>query len=180
MVSTGEIIAAHEAKIEVLRISLAKDDLKHYSQYETEGGERILYESVPAAHHRYIIEKLEAIERGDIDRIMFFLPPGSAKSTYASVVFPTWYLGRNPTPKYYMCLSHPGPGRSLWTPCPKYCGLDIRFGGYSGLGLIQRQKPLVSGRWSARKGEESRDWRPVQGCGRGRCGSGLACGFTQH
>lgn len=27
---------------------------------------------------------------------MLFLPPGSAKSTYASVLFPSWYLGRNP------------------------------------------------------------------------------------
>jgi predicted phage terminase large subunit-like protein len=27
---------------------------------------------------------------------MLFMPPGSAKSTYASVVFPTWYLGKFP------------------------------------------------------------------------------------
>lgn len=53
--------------------------------------------TTPAKHHRYIIEKLEAVERGDIRRLMLFLPPGSAKSTYASVFFPAWYLGRNPT-----------------------------------------------------------------------------------
>lgn len=29
-------------------------------------------------------------------RVMFMLPPGSAKSTYATVVFPTWDMGRNP------------------------------------------------------------------------------------
>jgi hypothetical protein len=28
-------------------------------------------------------------------RVMLMLPPGSAKSTYASVVFPTWVMGRN-------------------------------------------------------------------------------------
>lgn len=28
---------------------------------------------------------------------MLFLPPGSAKSTYASVLFPPWFMGRNPT-----------------------------------------------------------------------------------
>ena len=28
-------------------------------------------------------------------RVMLMLPPGSAKSTYGSVVFPTWYMGNN-------------------------------------------------------------------------------------
>lgn len=49
----------------------------------------------PARHHELLIEKLEAIERGDIKRLMVFMPPGSAKSTYASILFPAWYLGRN-------------------------------------------------------------------------------------
>lgn len=61
---------------------------------------------VPAVHHRLIVEKLEDIERGYVtedgekipfNRLMIFAPPGSAKSTYASVIFPSWYLGRNPT-----------------------------------------------------------------------------------
>ena len=48
----------------------------------------------PALHHRLLIEKLEAVERGDILRLMVFMPPGSAKSTYASVIFPVWFMGR--------------------------------------------------------------------------------------
>lgn len=52
---------------------------------------------IPAAHHRKIIEKLEALERWEITRLMILAPPGSAKSSYASVLFPAWYLGRNPT-----------------------------------------------------------------------------------
>ena len=48
----------------------------------------------PASHHRLLIEKLEAVERGDITRLMVFMPPGSAKSTYASVIFPVWFMGR--------------------------------------------------------------------------------------
>jgi predicted phage terminase large subunit-like protein len=51
---------------------------------------------VPASHHKLLIEHLEAIERGDIDRLMVWMPPGSAKSTYASVLFPPWFMGRNP------------------------------------------------------------------------------------
>ena len=52
-------------------------------------------EQVPARHHRLMIEHLAAIERGDIDRLMLLLPPGHAKSTYASVLFPAWYLARH-------------------------------------------------------------------------------------
>jgi predicted phage terminase large subunit-like protein len=51
---------------------------------------------VPAAHHRLLIDHLEAVERGEIHRLMVLMPPGSAKSTYASVLFPPWFLGRNP------------------------------------------------------------------------------------
>ena len=51
----------------------------------------------PAAHHRLIIDALERLERGEIRKLMIALPPGSAKSTYGSVLYPGWYLARNPT-----------------------------------------------------------------------------------
>ncbi len=41
-------------------------------------------------------EKLEAVERGEIDRLMVFMPPRHGKSEKASKRFPAWYLGRNP------------------------------------------------------------------------------------
>lgn len=50
----------------------------------------------PAAHHRIIINELELLARGEVDRLALFLPPGSAKSTYASVLFPPWFLSRRP------------------------------------------------------------------------------------
>src|SRR3954470_20143118 len=50
----------------------------------------------PAAHHQLMIRHLEEVERGECPRLMLFLPPGSAKSTYASVIFPSWYIGRHP------------------------------------------------------------------------------------
>jgi len=37
----------------------------------------------PAAHHRLLLRELEAISRGDADRLLVLMPPGSAKSTYA-------------------------------------------------------------------------------------------------
>ena len=50
-----------------------------------------------AAHHRLIARKLEAVERGEIDRLMISMPPRHGKSMLASEFFPAWYLGRNPT-----------------------------------------------------------------------------------
>ena len=51
---------------------------------------------VPAAHHKLLLTKLEQVERGELERLMILMPPGSAKSTYASVIFPPWFMGRNP------------------------------------------------------------------------------------
>jgi predicted phage terminase large subunit-like protein len=36
------------------------------------------------------------VEAGEIPRLMVFMPPGSAKSTYGTVTFPTWFMGRRP------------------------------------------------------------------------------------
>jgi predicted phage terminase large subunit-like protein len=49
-----------------------------------------------AAHHRLIARHLEAVERGDITRLMITMPPRHGKSMLASEFFPAWYLGRNP------------------------------------------------------------------------------------
>jgi predicted phage terminase large subunit-like protein len=51
---------------------------------------------VPAAHHLLLIERLERVARGEIDRLMLLLPPGSAKSTYASMLFPAWWFSQHP------------------------------------------------------------------------------------
>lgn len=50
-------------------------------------------ESTMAQHHRLILETMERVSKTPHGRAMFFMPPGSAKSTYASVVFPSRYLG---------------------------------------------------------------------------------------
>jgi predicted phage terminase large subunit-like protein len=64
---------------------------------EDDDAEGLIYEAIrrpQAKHHALLIDKLEAVERGELKRLMVFEPPGSAKSTYASVIFPTWYMGR--------------------------------------------------------------------------------------
>jgi hypothetical protein len=55
---------------------------------------------LPAPHHRLIAEKLEAIERGEIKRLILSVPPRHGKSELASVRFPAWFLGRHPGAKF--------------------------------------------------------------------------------
>lgn len=50
----------------------------------------------PAKHHGLLLDALQRVETGEIPRLMVCMPPGSAKSTYTSVVFPPWFMGRNP------------------------------------------------------------------------------------
>lgn len=48
-----------------------------------------------ALHHRLIVDKLEGVERGELRRLMIFLPPRHGKSLIATQLFPAWYLGRH-------------------------------------------------------------------------------------
>lgn len=59
----------------------------------------------PAKHHLLLISKLEAVARGEIKRLMIFMPPGSAKSTYSTILFPPYFLANNKT-KNVLCASH--------------------------------------------------------------------------
>lgn len=46
----------------------------------------------PAPHHRLLLDQLEAVCSGEIDRLMVLMPPGAAKSTYISVLFPAYWF----------------------------------------------------------------------------------------
>ena len=48
----------------------------------------------PAKHHMLICDALDDVIDGKIKRLMILMPPGSAKSTYATVRFPAYFLGR--------------------------------------------------------------------------------------
>ena len=50
----------------------------------------------PAAHHRLIINEIESFLESDDEVLLLFAPPGSAKSTYVSVLLPSWYLANHP------------------------------------------------------------------------------------
>lgn len=52
-----------------------------------------------AAHHVLWLEKLQEVADGKLKRLLGLMPPGSSKSLFTSVCFPTYYLGRFPGSK---------------------------------------------------------------------------------
>jgi predicted phage terminase large subunit-like protein len=103
----------------------------------------------PAKHHQLLIRKLEAVANGTIDRLAIFMPPGSAKSTYSSVLFPPWYFARHPDHSV-IAASHTAELAEKW-------GRRVR-------NLINDNQPLLgvglaassqaAGRWETNSGGE--------------------------
>jgi hypothetical protein len=59
----------------------------------------------PALHHRLLIDRLERVARGEIKRLAVFMPPGSAKSTYGSILFPPYVMANSPS-RALLAASH--------------------------------------------------------------------------
>lgn len=103
----------------------------------------------PAAHHKIIIEELERVARGEVTRLALFLPPGSAKSTYASILFPPWFLAQNPSASI-IAASHTQELAEKW-------GRRVRnlVGEHASvLGVELAGDNAAAGRWSTGAGGE--------------------------
>lgn len=61
--------------------------------------EEFSLEPAPVRHHNLLIDKLQQVADGKCKRLMVFMPPGSAKSYYANVMFSAWWMIRNPGKK---------------------------------------------------------------------------------
>lgn len=106
--SSGSPAAAAAAR-ELLRRRRGRASLIGYSQAIEIPGKPVSdnpdewlfapVETTVAAHHRLLLQAIERAASTRYGRFMLFLPPGSAKSTYASVVAPTYFMGRNPGTK---------------------------------------------------------------------------------
>lgn len=105
----------------------------------------------PAQHHRLLIEHLEAVERGDIERLMVCMPPGSAKSTYASVEFPAWFLGRNPKLSV-IAASHTQELAERFGRRVRNIVASAEFGRVFGVGVADDS--ASAGRWDTDRGGE--------------------------
>lgn len=68
--------------------ALARRSLASFSTY--------CCDVTPAKHHQILCTCLQMAIEGYMPRVMVFMPPGGAKSTYASVCAPSWAVGRRP------------------------------------------------------------------------------------
>lgn len=90
-----------------------------------------------APHHALLAQRLEAVERGEIKRLVVTMPPRHGKSALTSEFFPAWYLGRNPE-RQVICASYSQElasdfGRKVrnWTTTP------IHRAAFPGSGLTE-------------------------------------------
>jgi hypothetical protein len=77
-------LAAHEL-IRRRRVRLSLSEWARHKGFE------------PAKHHLLIINEIESFLASDEEVLLLFAPPGSAKSTYVSILLPSWYLASHPT-----------------------------------------------------------------------------------
>jgi predicted phage terminase large subunit-like protein len=56
-----------------------------------------------ARHIEILLTELEAVERGDVKRLIVSMPPRHGKSLTSSVHFPAWYLGKHPDHSIISC-----------------------------------------------------------------------------
>ena len=84
---THSQVSPQEAAQELLSRRKARASLTEFARY-------VKLEAEPAEHHRLVCDAIDRIISGEINRLMIFMPPGSAKSTYASILAPAYYLGR--------------------------------------------------------------------------------------
>lgn len=82
-------ISPQDAARELLRRRKARKGLIAFTEYT-------FPQYVPADHHTLIADHLEAVSRGEIDRLMINMPPRHGKSELASRRFPAWFLGQQP------------------------------------------------------------------------------------
>jgi predicted phage terminase large subunit-like protein len=82
----------HRRLLEVRREQLRRLCRQSFAAFCTE----VLHAQgrTPARHHRYIINELEKLARGETQRLLICAPPGSAKTTYVSILFAVWCLAQ--------------------------------------------------------------------------------------
>src|SRR4026208_450449 len=103
----------------------------------------------PAPHHQLFIRKIETFLQSEDEVLLLFAPPGSAKSTYVSVLLPSWYLAGNPTHSI-LAATHNVEFAERWG---RRVRNDIAADSYM-LGLSLSEDSKAAARWSLTSGGE--------------------------
>lgn len=115
---------------------------------------------VPASHHELLIQCLEKASSTPDGRYIFNLPPGTAKSTYSSQLYPPWYIAQ-PTPKWLSsklpgdaqgrCILACSANDRLVNKFGRDCRNRIRLKGKV-LGYTLKQETQASDEWETSNG----------------------------
>jgi predicted phage terminase large subunit-like protein len=103
----------------------------------------------PALHHMLLIDRLQKVALGEIDRLAVFMPPGSAKSTYGSILFPPWFMAAMPGASI-IAASHTTELAEKWGR--RIRNLIVEHGPTLGIALAGDSK--AAGRWALTTGGE--------------------------
>src|SRR3990167_1354896 len=124
----------------------------------------------PTWLHEEVENKLEAVEKGEIKRLMLFLPPRHGKSQLASINFPAWYLGRNPD-KEIITASYSGDlAQDFGSKTRELIGGDTNYR-YIFPGITLKEDEKAKAKWRTNKGGS---YTSV-GVGGGATGKGAHC-----
>lgn len=107
--------------------------------------EEFTSEQAPARHHRLLIEKLQEVADGKVKRLMVFMPPGSAKSYYANVMFSAWWMIGNPGKKL-ITASYSQEVADKWGRRVRALVRDEKYKECFGVTLSQDSQ--AAGRWA--------------------------------
>ncbi len=103
----------------------------------------------PAPHHALLVKQLERVASGENDRLAVFMPPGSAKSTYGSILFQPHYMAGAPG-RSLIAASHTTELAEKWGR--KVRNLVTQHGPTLGVALSADSQS--AGRWSLANGGE--------------------------
>lgn len=93
-----------EREHEFVRRKLSRQSLMHFTlgidvpgKPVSEADDEAVFapiETAVALHHRALLGVLDRVHTREIKQLMVFMPPGAAKSTYTSVVYPAYAMGK--------------------------------------------------------------------------------------
>ena len=94
--------------IEIARIEARIEEVRQRERRQSsfiEFAKQVRPDVIIGRHHNLMAEKFEAIARGEIKRLMIFMPPGHTKSLFGSILLPAWFIGKFPD-KRILHISH--------------------------------------------------------------------------
>lgn len=109
------------------------------------------FEPAPAKHHFFLINKLQEVADGACKRLMIFMPPGSAKSHYANVMFGAYILARFPKFKL-ITASYSGEVADKWGRRVRSIIKENEFSRLFNTHLSEESQ--AAGRWALNTGGE--------------------------